>query len=349
MDINIFSIQNSDRRAGVKRHLLTLLTAIVLNLLYWYFQGSDMQAEGDGQGIGAILAELFTTVVETVILMESSFAVSRLVIRLFWRVKYSFTSLLFQNLILLISVVMISAAISLSYAALFPDADWLSWDVFLCDCLIAYFLTSVFFMSYLTNRYMKEKALAQQVTIDKLKLKTDNHFVFNSLATLGTLIRTDPEAAVEFNASMSRMYRYIVQKGDAIVVSLSEELNFMKEYIHNQSVRHTNVTINIDDKLRNMNSFIPPLTLQGLVENAMNHNGHGPESPLVIDLGTDGTMIIVSNNKQKLPMPMESSKSGLQTLEMRYRTIVGKGIEVIDTEDRFEVRLPIVRHTDIIA
>lgn len=352
MDINIFSSDGSKPGVAARRHLLTLLTAILLNLAFWFIQSIGAPEAGGPEGWRMFLREIINTILEMVILMEASFAVSRLVIRAFWKVKYSFASLVAQNILLLIGVVLIASLISMAYAHLFPEIGWLSWDVFLCDVLIAYFLTSLFFSSYLSNRYQKEKSLTQQVTIEKLKLKTDNHFVFNSLATLGTLIETDPEAAASFNRSMSRMYRYIVSKGDATVVALSEELAFMEEFRKNLAVRHTDISIHVDGQLSSHNSLIPPLTLQGLVENAVKHNRHGSNSPLKIDisLNGDGSMITVSNNKATIERALEdSSRSGLSTLDLRYQTICGKGIIVKESQDTFTVSLPVIQQSDLLC
>lgn len=349
MEINIFSSGDSSRSVAVTRHVCTLLIAVLINLLFWFFQSMDEPIDEGTTGLASTLTDIFVTCIETIVLMEASFAVSKIVIRTFWNVKYSFASLLLQNIILLGSVVLISTAITFAYALMFPESIWLSWDVFLCDVLVAYFLTSVFFTSFLTNRYRKEKALAQQVTIDNLKLKTDNHFVFNSLATLGNLIQTDPEAALEFNASMSRMYRYIVSKGDSAVVTIQEELAFMEEYKKNMMVRHSYIDLTIDDSLESLNSFIPPLTLQSLVENAIKHNRHGSKDRLTIVLSYDkpSDKVLVSNDKRPLPRTLESSGIGLDTLNQRYVAICGKGIKVNESEDRFVVALPTIKQSDL--
>lgn len=350
MEINIFSSDNKDRGVAVRRHLATLLTAVLINMAFWFFQSMGELSDDSAGGLVSVFFELFSTCIETIVVMEASFAVSRIVIRSFWNVRYSFGSLLLQNILLLLSVVLISAAVSYTYAVLYPEAIWLSWDVFLCDVIVAYFLTSVFFTSYLTNRYRKEKELAQQVTIDKLKLKTDNHFVFNSLATLGSLIQTDPQAAVEFNSSMSSMYRYIVSKGDCKVVSMSEELSFMEEYRKNMEIRHGGVIIKIEDDVERLDSLIPPLTLQGLVENAIKHNRHGANDHLTISIVYDshGRAVVVSNNNIPLSRSMESSGIGLETMDHRYMAICGKGIAVCDSGDTFSVSLPVIKQMDLI-
>ena len=67
-----------------------------------------------------------------------------------------------------------------------------------------------------------------------------------------------------------------------------------------------------------------------------------------ISLNGDGSMIIVSNNKAPIERAIEDSpRSGLETLELRYQTICGKGIVVEEEEDSFNVSLPVIHQTDL--
>jgi len=345
--VNIFTSDNSSPRVARRRHLLTLLTAVLLNELLWLILHPDFSDFLQGGSIVDWLLGMLPTLLDTLVLMEMSLLLSRLIIRLFWRRKYSFASLLLQNLLLLFSVILLSVLIAAVYAKLFPEAWSLSWDVFTCDSLVAYFLTSVFFISYLTNRYRAEATVSLQATIDRLKLKTDNHFVFNSLATLGSLIETDPEAAAAFNDSMCRMYRYIVSKGDARVVPLREELGFVEEYAKNLTLRHSHVHIHVEGAPGPAEALIPPLALQGLIENALKHNASGADRPLDIRIRIDGDAVTVSNNLQPLANPIPSTGTGLQTLGERYRLICGKEISVDRGDDSFVVRLPVITNKDL--
>lgn len=350
MQINIFSSENNDGRASARIHIFTLLTAVLINLAFWFIEGLGQPEHNTPVSAAFLISDIIRTCLETIIVMEASFAVSRIVIRLFWNAKYSLSFLLLQNIILLFGVVIIAAAVSYTYTLIYPESHWISWDIFLCDVLVAYFLSSVFFTSFMTNKYREEKSLAQQQTIDKLKLKTDNHFVFNSLATLCALIKEDPQAAIEFNNSMSNMYRYIVSKGDSIVVTLQEELAFIEEYRKNLAVRHSNIDFSIDEGLEGLRSLIPPLTLQGLVENAVKHNAHGKADRLKISISLSGKddAILVYNNRLPLNSRIESSGSGLNTLDLRYKAISGKGIQIKETPESFQVTLPIIRQTDLL-
>ena len=180
------------------------------------------------------------------------------------------------------------------------------------------------------------------MSVEKLKLKTDNHFVFNSLATLGNLIMTDTQAAADFCNSMSRMYRYIVTKGDAVTVPVSQELAFTEEYAKNITLRYSNVNISIDPALRQTDMLIPPLSLQSLLENAIKHNSHTADKPLEISVSRTGDSIVVSNNLNPLKSSITTTGTGLKTLHDRYSMIYGKEITVVNTKTCFSVQLPLI-------
>lgn len=192
------------------------------------------------------------------------------------------------------------------------------------------------------NLYCEEATAALRMEVDKLKLKTDNHFVFNSFATLKTLIGTDPASASDFCQSMSDTYRYIVSKGDSPVVELREELRFIREYAANLSIRHRHVSVELSADPP-PGSVIPPLTLQELVDNAVRHNVHTHEYPLRIRIFIERDRLCVSNGIRPLPRRIISSRSGLETMRARYRLLFGEEITAAAEGETFIVRLPLIK------
>lgn len=358
MDTNIFGTKDSDRKVVRRRHLLTLVAAIVVSDMVWALMGIGDEGFGSyKRSIDEIIFDLITTAIETIILMEVSFLICKLVIRAFRNARFSTFTLLIQNLILLTSVILTAGAISYVSHLVYWDELGFSWYAFLCYSMVAFFITSVLFTSFLTNRYRdeaekalkaqlqlkEEKALTLQMSVEKLKLKTDNHFVFNSLATLSNLISTDSNAAAQFCNSMSKMYRYIVTKGDSMTVPLKEEVAFAQEYAKNIELRYSNVYITFDPQLNDTDMLIPPLSIQGLLENALKHNSHTAHKPLEIDIRCVDNCIVVSNTLNPLKSDMPTTGTGLKTLRDRYSMIYGKEISVIKTDDGFNVRLPLIQ------
>ena len=81
--------------------------------------------------------------------------------------------------------------------------------------------------------------------------------------------------------------------------------------------------------------------LQTLVENAFKHNYFTAKKPLNIHIFYENDKIVVSNNKILNPMS-EKMGTGLVNLNRRYELILGKGIEVKETEQSFKVAIPLI-------
>ena len=64
-----------------------------------------------------------------------------------------------------------------------------------------------------------------------LKQQVNPHFLFNSLNTLKSLTKRDPEQAASFISELSTVYRYMLLHRDKTVVSLKEEIDFLKSYL----------------------------------------------------------------------------------------------------------------------
>ncbi|MBI2688223.1 MAG: hypothetical protein HYX27_18115 [Acidobacteria bacterium] len=87
--------------------------------------------------------------------------------------------------------------------------------------------------------------------------------------------------------------------------------------------------------------FLPPISLQILLENAVKHNEFSRERPLETTLRFDAAGIAMENEICPRRQARPSSKVGLQNLNERCRLILGRDIEVTPGPGRFSVRLPL--------
>lgn len=186
----------------------------------------------------------------------------------------------------------------------------------------------------------KEKALVQY---ENLTQQLNPHFLFNSLASLGSLIRFDPKAASEFLEGLSKTYRYILQSRDRETVALHEEVAFAEYFIKLQKTRFNEalqVRFNLDPQLRERK--IVPVILQNLLENAMKHNTFDNDDPLVVDIFTENDYLVVRNNLQRRPVVETSNKQGLSRLQSLYQYLTDTPMRVEETEGFFTVKIPLL-------
>jgi sensor histidine kinase YesM len=177
--------------------------------------------------------------------------------------------------------------------------------------------------------------------METLKQQVNPHFLFNSLNTLLDLIEENKDAAIKYVRNFSNIYRVVLQSTHHEFVPLRDEIQFLNDYWNLLKVRF-NDTIDLKleiDELK-MESLIPPLSLQFLVENAVKHNEATKNTPLVIDIFQENDSIIVRNRVIPKSYPVPSEKVGLKNLQERF-SLLHKPIQYGIEGDFFIVRLPL--------
>ena len=85
---------------------------------------------------------------------------------------------------------------------------------------------------------------------------------------------------------------------------------------------------------------LPPLTLQLLIENVIKHNAITESHPLeIVMVAHDGWLTV--SNPIRIKRGVESEGVGLRNLSNRCRIMLGSEIEVVHTEARFTVKIPL--------
>jgi sensor histidine kinase YesM len=189
---------------------------------------------------------------------------------------------------------------------------------------------------------VKREALSLRYKV--LQEQINPHFLFNSLNVLGSLIDMDTQKAKTFNRELSKFYRDVLHFKDLDIISLKEEIEFVKKYIYLQQIRFGDalqVDIIANDKI---DGQVIPLSLQALVENAIKHNEISQARPLKIIIAiSDEYELLVENNLQPKKPLEETSKTGLKNLAGRYRYLTGKEMVIRQNERYFKVSLPLLQ------
>lgn len=153
-----------------------------------------------------------------------------------------------------------------------------------------------------------------------LKNKVNPHFLFNSLSTLSYLIVKEPEKAIDYVESFSKLYRNILELESNTLVTLQDELEIVEEYLKLQRIRYKNtLEISMEIETGMLNRILPPFSIQLLIENALKHNMVSESQPLKITLkATDGRFIVLNNIKTKY-FPEPSTGVGQKNIRERYK------------------------------
>ena len=178
-----------------------------------------------------------------------------------------------------------------------------------------------------------------------LRNQVNPHFLFNSFNTLISTIENDPRMGVEYVEQLSDFFRNIVNYRDKNTISLQEELTLLQNYLYLQQKRYGNnlkPAINVSEE-EQKHIFLPPLTLQLLVENAIKHNVVSKEAVLQVELFIKDDCLVVRNNINKKINKEKGTGMGLQNIKSRYAMLQGKPVVVSEIADYFTVSLPILK------
>ena len=195
---------------------------------------------------------------------------------------------------------------------------------------------------YERNANLEESSLKAQY--QALQSQLNPHFLFNSLNALIAEIEYSPEKAIEFTRYLSDVYRYILQSQERQMVPLREELEFLHSFIFLHKVR-LGECITVENRIKPslLDSCIPPLTLQLLVENIIKHNIISLSKPMNILLDTEESPLrLVVKNQIRSKQGIVPSGKGLMNLAKRYRLLCNQEIQITKDSTCFIVKVPLL-------
>ncbi len=202
------------------------------------------------------------------------------------------------------------------------------------------------------KKSIREEEQAKQVIVqaqlDALRNQAQPHFLFNSLNTLRDIIdQNSKEDARKFVDKLADVYRFILDSGNADLVTLDTELRFARAYIHIQSERFgENLILHWNIPETALNAMIVPMSLQLLLENAIKHNVVSKAKPLIIHVEVKDNYLVVRNTIQPKSTQLPSTGVGLKNIEKRYTLIAHSTIEIKNNGDQFIVSIPLLKASD---
>ena len=118
-----------------------------------------------------------------------------------------------------------------------------------------------------------------------LRMQLNPHFLFNTMNSISSLMRSDVEAADDMLEQLSCLLRMSLERGESQLISLREEIEFIELYLAMQGRRYVGrvkQTANFEPEL--YDALVPSMLLQPLVENAFVHGLSRTVTPGVLVL-----------------------------------------------------------------
>lgn len=160
--------------------------------------------------------------------------------------------------------------------------------------------------------------------LQALRMQLQPHFLFNTLHTISGLIDEDKSAAERMIARLSDFLRMSLEAARAPVITLRDELRFVRLYLDIEHVRFEDrLSVDFEIDLATENALVPAWILQPLVENAIRHGVAHREFDARITvraLRAAGELVLsVEDNGPGNVSPPPSPGSGLGLVNTRAR------------------------------
>ena len=174
----------------------------------------------------------------------------------------------------------------------------------------------------------EQQRLLLQARMDALSRQINPHFLFNTLNSVSSLIRTNPQQARAVVYKLSNILRRLLRKHDNFT-SLGEELDFINDYLSIEMIR-------FGEKLRfekdvapdTLDRLVPSMVLQPLIENSVKHG---------LSSKVDGGMVRFRSSLKEGRLLLLVEDDGVGIPEVKLATLREQGIGVSNVNERLKV------------
>lgn len=199
----------------------------------------------------------------------------------------------------------------------------------------------------------QQKNLLMEARLQALTSQINPHFLFNTLNSVSSLIRTNPEQARVMILKLSRILRRLLRKHEHLS-PLRDELDFIDDYLSIEQVRYGGkLRFEKHIEPRALDMLVPSMLLQPLVENCIKHglSGKVEGGTIVLRARSERSMLYVSVEDDGAGIPRErlsdlkGSGIGVNNVSERLKVLFGdQGVLRIESEEgrgtRVEIQVP---------
>src|SRR5580700_9814519 len=182
----------------------------------------------------------------------------------------------------------------------------------------------------------EQHLLLLQARIEALQNQINPHFLFNTLNSVSSLVRFDPDTARQLIIKLANILRRLLNSSDAFV-PLREELEFIDNYLDIEVVRFGRDKLRVMKEVEtsSLDTMVPSMLLQPLVENSIKHGlstkidggsiylrSRLTDSHLIIEVEDDGVGMGSANLVER-PTGLGGTGIGMANVAERMKVLYG--------------------------
>lgn len=185
---------------------------------------------------------------------------------------------------------------------------------------------------------LRLEAAGKESELNSLKAQLNPHFMFNSMNSIRALIDEDPQKAKKAVTQLSNILRNSLLMNKNKEISIEEEILLVKDYLDLEKIRYEErLNFNLQVDKETLHLKVPPLIIQGQVENAIKHGISKLPNGGNIHLSAkvhDTILHITITNTGKLNNEKTATGVGFVNSLQRLQLMYGKGASIEIKEDQ---------------
>lgn len=216
-----------------------------------------------------------------------------------------------------------------SLYTLVDTPDWIDYCAIFATTLFATALPLKIWNAMRNEKKLEaQQKLLNEARLSALTRQINPHFLFNTLNSVSSLIRTNPEQARTVVYKLSNILRRLLRKQENLN-PLREEMEFIEDYLSIELVRFgSKLKFEKEIEAETLNWPVPSMILQPIVENSIRHGLSGK---------IDGGYIRIrgSLSGERLLLVIEDNGVGIP--EGKLATLFDQGIGIGNVNERLKV------------
>ncbi len=238
--------------------------------------------------------------------------------------------------------------------AIESDNLWVEVAIYATSLMVIGTELKIFNSVRIQIKLEEQERLLLHTRMEALQNQINPHFLFNTLNSVSSLVRFDPDTARELIIKLANILRRLLHSSDAFV-PLRDEVEFIDDYLDIEVVRFGRDKLRVIKELEpsSLDVMVPSMLLQPLVENSIKH-GLSPkieggsiflrsrlhDSTLTIEVEDDG---VGMGAAQLLEVPTGLGGSGIGMANVAERLKVLYGDTARMTIDSHEGKGTLIR------
>jgi two-component system LytT family sensor kinase len=242
---------------------------------------------------------------------------------------------------------------SLTYS-LESSTPWVEIAIYATSVMVIGIELKIWNSVRLQIKLEEQERLLLHTRMEALQNQINPHFLFNTLNSVSSLVRFDPDTARQLILKLANILRRLLHSTDAFV-PLRDEVEFIDDYLDIEVVRFGRDKLRVLKELdpASLDVMVPSMLLQPLVENSIKHGlsskveggsiflrSHLHNSTLVVEVEDDGVGMASAQMLER-PTGLGGSGIGMANVAERLKVLYGDAARM--TVDSHEGKGTLVR------